>query len=1146
MFSTMLKQQEAITNVTQFYEQSADDRGLTLPSRFGRIGRMTLKVRILGPLEVEKDQPVSLDRLSHRRLLSALVLERGRALGTDALIDRLWDGEPPATAKATVHTHVSALRRVLGNSHIVTEGRAYRLAVESEDLDVARFATLAQEARTAARKGDWEEALEAAESALDLWRGEPFPDLVDDDFARPEITRLTEIYLELQELRADGLITTGRADDAVPRLEGLVIQHPLRERLWEHLMLARYRLGRHTEALRAYQTLRDHLAEIGLEPGHRLSRLEEKILFHERSLSETRHNLPDELSSFIGRRDEISVVSELVQDRRLTTLTGAGGSGKTRLAVQVARHVLDSFPDGIWMVELASIDEPDRIAVEIALTMGLRPRGEQALTVLTQVLETETVLIIFDNCEHLLEDAASMVQHILQSSPNVKILATSREPLRVPGEAIYQVPGMSFPIEKTSDPAVALLFDAVQLFRDRAEQSNLSFDLDETNLPGVLNICSGLDGIPLAIELAAARTRAMDVRVIADRLDDRLQLLTAGASTAHPRQETLQATIEWSYRLLDHDEKAALNRLSVFRGGFAVDAAEEVVADDQIESRDVARLLSDLIDKSLVTTFQSPSGARLRLLESVRQYAEMRLTNGGDEAPVRNRHLSWSLSKTDRLWARTLGGERRDVSTTLALEADNLQAAFEHALSRYDNESVVRLSHALGWHWYFTGHLGTAADVLRSGLEVAEDRADICLSRALMAWCFAYSEDLENAFEEAEAAYDLRDEIQDHLTKTWVVTTLQLAHFMSVQADPAEMIPLATEATDIAQASGDTYAEILARQALADAYCWNGMTEEGLEQQRAALNLASATGETTTINQIYGLSIYNFMLDPVARRNNPLEVVKEWQLLVPFDSEAWATIATDWLPWVYLQSGDFDRAEEAVTRLGDRTQQGYNRTIHLIVRSTLSWMRGALDSAWEDLETLGSYSENPRWAHTHYPLVAEVAADLGRLDEVRRVAEAYVHMRVHTTREATKLGVLYPLVRAEVDSAIGTGSRGNSEGAKEALQRMQTILRDHPPQVDSWLSIMTHTQNLAFAEAEITRLSGPRPERWSNAVRVADYAYYRIYALWRLGEALMESGDLDNGLTALRRAYSEAEGVGADLMSRRATATANQYDATLV
>ena len=1094
-------------------------------------------LRVLGPVRVERDSVELPLRPAHRRLLTILALAPDGALDVERLIDQMWGEEPPRTARAALQTHVSAVRRALGDDAVVFDGDGYRVNVR---VDATAYLSHAGEAHEAASQSEWRSCLEAIGRAEQLWRDVPYAEVRYDDFAQPAIAHLEGTRLSLLELRARARLALGLHDEAIPELEALVAEYPLQERLWEHLMHARYRSGRHAEALLAYQEVATHLAEIGVEPGEELRRLEQRIRRHDATLAIGRANLPVSLSSFIGRTEQIRAVTACLEDNRLVTLAGAGGSGKTRLAIEVARGLTSAFVDGVWFADLAATHDQAQVATEIARAVGLQPGRENVLGDLANATRLSDMLIVVDNCEHRRESAAVAAQRLLESSSDLRILATSREPLRVPGETVYEVPSMTFPPGLVADLRAATMFESVQLFTERAIQADGSFQLGSDNLSAVASICRRLDGMPLAIELAAARTGSMDVHQIAERLDDRFGLLTTGATTAPPRQQTLRATIDWSYRLLDETERTVLDRLSVFRGGFPLDAAEQVVSGGMITPDQVVRIVSDLVDKSLIGTARLDDGIRHRLLETVRQYARARLDASGAADEVGLRHMAWCQALTADLWQRALGGGKAGLAATLDTESDNLQVGLEFARTDDQAAASIHLAQALAWRWYLIGHMGTAAAAMRTLVRATADGTDTCLSRALLARCLAYSEDIAGARREAEAAHDLLGSLDSPLTKAWVVQTLQLVTFMSVDADPERMLSLADEAAEIAISAGDAHAELLARQVLADAYCLNGRSGEGLEQQRIALDLAARTGDEMTIHQIFGQSIYNYMLDPVARRAEPRHVTGRWLSLVSLDADAWRSVATDWLPWVYLQDGDFARAEQALDAMSGRTLEGYNRTIHLIVRATVAWMRGRLEAAWSDIRELSARPINPRWAHTQYPLIAEVAADLGRLDEVRRVADTFLAMRLHITREATKLGVLGPLVRAEVNAALEGGADDHARQAQAALDEMHRILREHPPRVDSWWSIMTHTQNLAFATAELSRLTGSSPELWADALAVADYAYYRIYARWRLGEALLEAGDVGRGAEQIRSAHADAVRVGADLLVRRLRSTARQ------
>jgi tetratricopeptide (TPR) repeat protein len=332
---------------------------------------------------------------------------------------------------------------------------------------------------------------------------------------------------------------------------------------------------------------------------------------------------------------------------------------------------------------------------------------------------------------------------------------------------------------------------------------------------------------------------------------------------------------------------------------------------------------------------------------------------------------------------------------------------------------------------------------------------------------------------------------------------------------------------------------------MADAYCWNGRTQEGLSQQELAIDLAVETGDLMTIDYTYGLSIYNLMLDPVSRRDSPMQAARTWLSIVQPSPDSVMSTATDWLPWIYMQAGDFDRADEAASWLGNRFQEGYNRTIYLMVTASLSWMRGNLKEARRTVDELAVGGVNERWAHVYYPLAADIFADRGRLENVIDIAAKYLSMDVHPTGEAAKLGVLNPLVRAEVDAAIEGDSEVHAAQAEQALDRMRQILEDTPPLTEGSTSVMTPLQNLAFAEAELRRLSEPSPDLWAKALELADYTYFRLYARWRWAEALLQAGDIEKGTVLLREADNEVTAMGAQLMRTRVKRTARKFQLPL-
>jgi predicted ATPase len=429
-----------------------------------------------------------------------------------------------------------------------------------------------------------------------------------------------------------------------------------------------------------------------------------------------------QLSTFIGREQEVPELARALQSIRLLTLTGAGGIGKTRLAIQVAAEVVTEFRDGAWLVEFASLTDPALVPQAVATILGVREHFERPLVeTLSDYLRSKTALLVVDNCEHLVAACAELAQHLLIACPRVKIIATSREALGVPGEHVWPVPPLSLPEDSQRlDVAGLSQYESIQLFLERAVGAFPSFRLTPRNARAVVQICNRLDGIPLAIEMAAARLKALSVEQIADRLDDTFRLLTAGSRTALPRHQTLRATLDWSYNLLTDDERRLLNRLSVFAGGFMLDAAEAVCEERSGAETAVLDLLMRLVEKSLVVADRQVDRVRYRLLEPIRQYARDKLVESGEDSIIRRRHLAFFLRFVDE----AADGMSRPFDQWLEQseqEFDNVRAALDWALSGHDVEGGAHLAVAVWRFWLHRGSLSEGRIVLNRALTAAAD-----------------------------------------------------------------------------------------------------------------------------------------------------------------------------------------------------------------------------------------------------------------------------------------------------------------------------------------------------------------------------------------------------------------------------------------
>ena len=484
------------------------------------------------------------------------------------------------------------------------------------------------------------------------------------------------------------------------------------------------------------------------------------------------NNLPAQSASFVGRDVEVAEVRRLVGSARLVTLTGAGGCGKTRLGLQVAAEMLDGSGDGVWLVELASVSEQGAVPAAISEVLGIASRaGRPVLETLLDALELQYVLIVLDNCEHLIGACAEVANAILLRCPRVHLMATSREPLGIGGETIYRVPSLSLPDPDDGDTSETEQSDAVALFVDRARAQGSECTLDEETGPLVVSICRRLDGMPLAIELAAARLRSMSLEGLNDRLDQRFRLLTGGSRSALPRQQTLRATVEWSYSLLNSSEQSLLRRLSVFAESFDLEAAEEVCCLQDVEEFDVDDLLGSLVDKSLVVTEPSGGRVRYRMLETIRQFAAERLVESDEveAAAIGTAHASYYLSLAELAAPHLFGPDQRRWYARLGADQANLQRALEHSAAERDGtERALRFGAALQRYWRVRGGRNEEAiRLLTSVLERPEAQVDLKLFAAALVTVAFVSSDIRTALLAGERAVEVARQLDDDRLLIW-------------------------------------------------------------------------------------------------------------------------------------------------------------------------------------------------------------------------------------------------------------------------------------------------------------------------------------------------------------------------------------------
>jgi predicted ATPase/DNA-binding SARP family transcriptional activator len=678
-----------------------------------------VRIAVLGPLEVRDDAgalvPLAGGRL--RTLLSRLALDPGRTVSRQQLIDAVWGDEPPDGAANALQALVSRLRRAVPGLTVHSGPLGYQLDINPQWTDVARFETLAAAGRSRAAT-EPERAATDLREGLALWRG---PALVDADgaaFARSAAARLTELRLTALEDLATLAPGGVRAE-----LTAAVQEHPTRERLVAALMRTLWTDGRPADALAVYERARATIAEqLGTDPSADLRELHLALLRGAPAPVTPRpSNLRNAITSFVGRDAELARVRTLVAGSRLVTLVGPGGAGKTRLAVESARTI--PAADGVWLVELAPVTDPGEVPATVLATLGLR---EQALLTRNRVsapdpadpttravaaLGDRDCLIVLDNCEHLIVAAAEFADRLLAECAGVRILATSREPLAITGETLWTVEPLTTP-EASTDPATALTYSAVRLLADRGAAARPDFTVDKSNVDDVVELGRALDGMPLAIELAAARLRTMTPAQIAARLDDRFRLLTGGSRTALPRHQTLRGVVDWSWDLLDDEERTLLRRLSVFTGGATLAAAEAVCG---AGPRTLPGLTA-LAEKSLVVI----RADRYTMLETIKAYGQDRLDESGEADAVRAAHLQYFLDLAETAEPQLRRHDQLTWLATLAAEHENLHSATRRAIVRGDAGRALRLTGSLGWYWFLKGHRAEGGDLAAQALALPE------------------------------------------------------------------------------------------------------------------------------------------------------------------------------------------------------------------------------------------------------------------------------------------------------------------------------------------------------------------------------------------------------------------------------------------
>ena len=877
-----------------------------------------MEFRVLGSFEVVAgDSVTAVTAPKQRELLALLLIHANEPLSSDRIMDELWGDDPPG--QSTLRFHVSKLRGFIGvdPSPLATTGNGYRLNLDGIRLDAQTFEEEVVAAGEA-MESDNQAAAEHIGRARELWRGAPYPGVEYQRFAEIEIRRLNELHLTFLARDMEVKLAAGRHDEAVSGLEELVNRHPLHERFWELLMLALYRSGRQAEALRAFGRAKEVLGEeLGIDPSASLANLEEQILLQAPSISyvsASPTNLPTPASSFVGREFELTELRDLVIADRVVTLGGPGGIGKTRLAVELGHRVRDQFSDGAWFCDLSGVAEGGVAeAVVAALPTEEQPEADP-LEAAAEWTADRAALLIVDNCEHVVDAAGDVIHELIARSPRLHVIATSRQRLGVDGEHVWDMDGLVVPAPDAATETL-LASDAVQLLVDRARRADRTFHFSRDEAPGVAGLTIALDGVPLALELVAARLRTTSVGDMLTQINTGLEALGDARRRGPERHRTMQATLDWSYRLLDEPTASALRKLGVFRSGFDEAAAAHVLGIGD----DVSAILERLVDVSFIKRDRGAPRRRFRMLEVIREYAAA-LLDDAEAGAAASAHGEYFEAFSAEQSALMDSGDRAAAIGALRRDHDNLRLAI--ANSRADGLArEVNLVANLGAFWFDAGFHAEAREAFAAAIETGTQQPSRELVSAIeqQVQLYSWSGSLDRAYELAELQREAANALDDDWAHSRVTASEGILGFITGDYRTAiEAYERMLEYPSTHETA--TVAYITA--SLAYLYTWTGDPERAEEWYRRCMDHADR-----------------------------------------LDLDDRDGIAGDFKGWAAFQRGDLDEAqqqwqagEDAYAKLGLRPMQADMMQLRgwaLLTAGEVDAARPPLQESTEEMDKLG-------------------------------------------------------------------------------------------------------------------------------------------------------------------------------------------------